>query len=568
MTLPDNTKKASLVRQALWRSKGVFISVALFSGFVNVLALAGAFYMLQVYDRILPSESVPTLIALTVLLVGLYLIYGMLDVVRVRIMARVGVRFAQALREPVYNALQKIALQSGDDKIRAQPVRDLDQIRNFLSGLGPTAFFDLPWMPVYLCVVYLMHPVLGGFALLGAIVLVLIALAAELKSAKPSRSAIESGLKRQEFGDATSANAEAVHAMGFAGNLYGRWRDLNDQVVGAQLQASDAISGFGTISKVIRLLLQSGILGIGAYLVILDQLTAGAMIAASIITSRALAPIESTIAHWRGFIAARESYRRLKELLNLLDSEETETLSLPAPKSSVSVQALSVAPPGTRVPIIRNINFDLKAGDAMGIIGPSASGKSTLVRALVGIWQPVTMGGSVRIDGASLDQWSLTERGQHIGYVPQDVNLLKGTIAENISRFDEQADGHDIITAAQAAGVHDMIVHMPDGYQTSVGENGRSLSAGQRQRIALARALYRDPFLVVLDEPNSNLDALGEAGLVKAIRSVRKRGGIVIIVAHRPSALSEINVALALVDGRVAAYGPKDEVLQKFTRTA
>jgi len=557
-----------IARQALGRSKGVFVSVGVFSGFVNALALVGSFYMLQVYDRILPSESVPTLVALTGLLVGLYFVYGALDLVRVRLMGRISARFDQEVREPVYKALHTMPLHVQTSSQAMQPLRDLDQVRAFLSSLGPTAFFDLPWVPIYLAAVYFLHPVLGMLATGGAIILVVITALTEVKSAKPTRDAAESGSQRASLGEATRRNAEVIQAMGLAQHLRQRWGAVSDRYLADQLAASDAVTGFGTITKVLRLLLQSGVLGMGAYLVILDQVTPGAIIAASIITSRALAPIEASIAHWRGFVAARQSYRRLNDAFDRLFAREEERMALPAPRQMLSVKGLSIAPPGVSAPVLRNVSFDLKAGDGLGVIGPSATGKSTLVRALVGIWRPAPMGGTVRLDGAGLDQWDPDTLGAHIGYLPQDVELFAGTVADNISRFDANADSNAIVSAAKAAGVHDMVVHLKDGYQTEVGESGRQLSAGQRQRVALARALYKDPFLVVLDEPNSNLDAVGESALAGAIRSVRDRGGIAIVVAHRPSALATVDQVLALANGQVAAFGPKDEVLRKFVRPA
>lgn len=556
-------------QRAFARSKGIFLSVGVFSGFVNVLALAGSFYMLQIYDRILPSESVPTLVALTGLLIGLYLVYGMLDLVRVRLMGRVGARFDHDVREPVFNALHTLPLRQQSSVDAAQPLRDLDQVRSFLSSLGPTAFFDLPWVPIYLFAVYLLHPVLGMTAAAGAALLVLIAILTEVRSAKPTQAAAQSGMDRSALSEAMRRNAEVIQAMGLARHLRQRWGDVSDRFVGEQMAASDTVTGFGTLSKVLRLLLQSGILGLGAYLVILDQVTPGVIIAASIITSRALAPVETSISHWRGFVAARQAYRRLNEVLaGALSGADGEPIDLPAPRSTLSVQALAIAPPGVKVPVIRNVSFDLKAGDGLGIIGPSAAGKSTLVRALVGIWKPMALGGAVRLDGAALQQWTPEKLGRHIGYLPQDVELFAGTIADNISRFDPEQNDEDIVRAAKVAGVHDMVVQLSDGYLTEVGESGRQLSAGQRQRVALARALYKDPFLVVLDEPNSNLDAVGEAALAGAIQSVRKRGGIAIIVAHRPSALATVDQVLAMANGQVADFGPKDDVLRKFVRAA
>lgn len=524
--------------------------------------------MLQIYDRILPSESVPTLVALTGLLLGLYAVYGMLDLVRVRLMGRVGARFDQDVRVPVFQALHTMPLRSDTTTAATQPLHDLDQVRSFLSGLGPTAFFDLPWVPIYLAAVYLLHPVLGLFALGGAVVLVVLTVLTDVKSAGPTRDAALRGSERANMSEATRRNAEVIQAMGLAQQLRQRWGSVSDQYLSHQLAASDAVAGFGTVTKVLRLILQSSVLGMGAYLVILDQVTPGAIIAASIITARALAPIETSIAHWRGFVAARQSFYRLNEIFAGLQEKEVAYLDLPPPEKTLAVENLSIAPPGVRAPVLRNVSFELKAGDGLGIIGPSAAGKSTLARSIVGIWKPTAIGGTVRLDGAGLEQWAPDLLGAHIGYLPQDVELFAGTVADNIARFDANAEAHDIVSAAKAAGVHDMVVHLKDGYQTEVGESGRYLSAGQRQRVALARALYKEPFLVVLDEPNSNLDAVGESALAGAIRSVRDRGGIAIVVAHRPSALLTVDRVLALANGQVAAFGPKEDVLRKFVRPA
>ena len=365
------------------------------------------------------------------------------------------------------------------------------------------------------------------------------------------------------LGESARRNAEVIRAMGLGHQLERRWTSINARYLQDQLRAADASGGIGAVSKILRLLLQSGILGLGAYLVILDQVTAGTIIAASITMSRALAPIETAIANWRGFISARQSHRRLNELFKALAHNEQDIVNLPVPKKSLVVQNLTVAPPGGNKPVLYNVSFTLEAGAGLGVVGPSASGKSTLARALVGAWLPSTQGGSVRLDGAALDQWTPKAIGRHIGYLPQDIELFEGTVAANIARFDPDASSEDIVLAATEAGVHEMIVHLPQGYQTQIGEGGTALSAGQRQRIALARAIYGNPFLVVLDEPNSNLDALGDAALTQAIVSVRKRGGIVVVIAHRPSALAAVDQVMALTNGQLQAFGPKEEVLRK-----
>jgi ATP-binding cassette subfamily C protein len=540
---------------------------------VNLLALTGSFYMLQVYDRVLPSRSIPTLLGLTILMAALFVANGLLDFFRVRVMSRVGVRIDNEVREKVFQALHVLPLKSRTAGDGLQPVRDLDQIRAFFSGLGPTAFFDLPWVPVYLGVVFLLHPLLGLFAFAGAVLLIGMTVVTERRTTAPMQSASRSGSQRLAFGEEMRRNAEVIRALGLERRMQDRWEVLNTRHLTDQLVASDAAGGMGTVSKVLRLFLQSGILGLGAYLVIQGEVSAGTIIAASIIMSRALAPIETAISHWRGFVSARQSYRRLIDLFGSLGLKDAGAMvALPRPVSSLAVQSVSVAPPGEPRPVIQGVSFSLEAGDGLGIIGPSGSGKSTLARALVGVWQPMwpqmRMGGSIRLDGATLDQWAPDDLGRYIGYLPQDVSLFAGTIAENIARFDTAAASEAILAAAKAAGVHDMIVQLPEGYQTVVGEGGVGLSAGQRQRIALARALYGDPFLVVLDEPNSNLDAAGEAALTQAIQSIRARGGIAIVIAHRPSALAAVDKVLAMTKGQVQAFGPKSEVLRQVLQAA
>ena len=556
------------VEATLRRCRGIFLGVGLFSGVINVLALTGSFYMLQVYDRVLTSRSIETLVGLTALMALLYIANGMLDFIRMRIMSRVGVRIDTDMREKVFAAIQILPLRVRQGSDGLQPVRDLDQIRNFLSGMGPTAFFDIPWVPIYLGVVFLLHPLMGWFAVGGALLLICMTMLTEVRTSAPMKAASKSGSERIVFGEATRRNAEVIRAMGLGPQMQAKWAELNARYLGDQLKASDAAGGIGSASKVLRMLLQSGMLGLGAYLVVKGEVSGGAIIASSITMSRSLAPIETAIAHWRGFVSARQSYHRLVEVFKAVAQDAAEGVDLPAPKKSLTVSSLTVSPPGIMRPVVSNVSFALEAGDGLGIIGPSASGKSSLARALVGVWLPVRMGGSVRLDGAALDQWTPEKLGPHIGYLPQAIELFDGDVAENISRFDPNATSEQVITAAMAAGVHDMIVGLPNGYQTPIGESGQSLSGGQRQRIALARAMYGDPFLVVLDEPNSNLDASGDNALTTAIKSVRARGGIVIVIAHRPSALAGVDKVLAMMNGQAQAFGPKEEVLRKMLQAA
>jgi PrtD family type I secretion system ABC transporter len=547
---------------AMRKYKGAFVIVGLLSGLVNLLALTGSMYMLQVYDRVLPSRSVPTLVGLTALLVILYVAYGLLDLIRTRVMARIGFKIDRALRAKIFEAVLLLPLRAKSDAGGLQPIRDLDQIRSFLSGLGPTALFDIPWLPLYLGLIYLLHPLLGLFALLAAILLIVITLVTELKTAGPTQASSSSGAARMIFAEHARRNAEVLQAMGMARRAETIWLDLTNRHLRDQLMASDASSGIGTFSKIFRLLLQSGMLGLGAYLAIRGEVSAGVIIAGTITLGRALAPIELAIQHWKGFVGARQSYARLKSLFATLPVVETP-MSLPRPSRALHVEGLTVAAPGQLKPIVFGVSFELQAGSGLGIIGPSASGKSTLARALVGVWLPVPRGGSIRLDGAALDQFGADALGRDIGYLPQDIELFDGTVSENIARLDSAAKSEDVIKAAQLAGCHDMILQLAEGYKTRIGESGALLSAGQRQRVALARALYGEPFLVVLDEPNSNLDAIGDFALAQAIKSVRARGGIVIMIAHRPSALNGIDQLLALAHGQAQAFGPKDEVLKR-----
>lgn len=535
------------------------LAVGVFSAALNILALSGTIYMLQLYDRVLPSHSLPTLVALTVLMAILYLAYAVLDLIRTKMMARIGVRIERRLRERVLRGVMLLPLRRPSNGDGLQPVRDLDQIRGFLSSLGPTALFDLPWIPFYLIIVYLLHPWLGLLGLAGALVLAVLALLTELRSRAPSRDVSLTGTDRQALGEAVFRNAEAVRALGMTQRMSDRWWHVSESHLAQNVRMADVVGTYGSLTKVFRMALQSAVLGLGAYLTIKGQTTGGVMIAASILVARAVAPVEVAVAHWRGFVAARQSWSRLSRLLAATEQPVT-VLDLEAPSKTLEVEGIWAAPPGHQRAVVHNVSFRLEAGEGLGIIGPSASGKSTLVRMIAGVWLP--MRGHVRLDGATLDQWSPDALGRHIGYLPQSIELFAGTVAENVARFDPAASSETVMAAARAAGVHDMILRLPDGYQTQIGPDGVNLSAGQRQRIALARALYGNPFLVILDEPNSNLDAAGDAALSQAIQSVRSRGGIALVVAHRPSALAGLDHVLILNEGRVQAFGAKDEVLR------
>ena len=533
--------------------------MALFSALLNVLYLTGSFYMLQVYDRVLPSRSVPTLVGITLLALILFAIQGVFDIVRSRILVRVGSALDEAISGRVHSIVMKLPL-TGATSRGVQPLRDLDQIRSFLSGIGPAAFFDLPWMPLYLGVCFLFHPLIGTAATLGGLALVVVALLTEMLTRAPSAEAAKLVGERNALAEAHRRNTEVVHAMGMAGRVGALWSECNRRCLAAQQRTADIAAGLGGLSKILRMALQSGVLGIGAWLVINEQATGGIIIASSILTSRALAPIELSISQWRGFVAARQGWRRLNDLLVQMPSDQTR-MALPKPANTLAIENVSIMAPGTSRVIVHEVSFHLTAGQGLGIIGASASGKSSLARAIVGVWPAAR--GRIRIDGAALDQWSSEELGAHIGYLPQDMSLFAGTVAENIARFDPQRSAEAVMAAATEAGVHDLILRLPNGYETQIGEAGSALSGGQRQRIGLARALYGDPFLVVLDEPNANLDQEGERALTSAIRSVRARGGIVVVVAHRPSALAGVDTLLVVRGGRLQAFGSKEAVLER-----
>ena len=551
---------SSELATALAACRRAFLAIALFSGMSNILMLTGALFMLEIYDRVLPSRSVPTLVALLILVTGLYAAQGVIDMIRSRILVRIGNSLDEAMSMRVYDAIVRLPLKLGRTAEGAQPIRDLDNVRAFLSGLGPIALFDLPWMPIYLAVCFVFHPYIGLTALAGAIVLVTLTVITEVRTRRPTRNATQYAVARNALLEASRRNAEAITAMGMVGRIADRWSSLNRDYVASSAQASDVAGGLGAMSKVLRLLLQSSILAVGAWLVINQQTTPGIIIAGSILGARALAPVDLAIANWRGFTAARQSWQRLSKLLGYLPVL-ADPMELRPPARTLVVQNGAVAPPGQPKIVCQDVNFSLQAGKALGVIGPTASGKSSLARMLVGVWVPAR--GTVRLDGATLDQWSPEMLGRYIGYLPQDVELLSGTVAQNIARFEETANAEATIAAAQAAGVHELIINLPEGYETNVGDQGGGLSAGQAQRIAQARALYRDPFLVVLDEPNSNLDAEGDEALTRAILGVRARGGIVVVVAHRPSAIAGVDYILVMANGRQQQFGPKEEILNR-----
>jgi PrtD family type I secretion system ABC transporter len=550
--------RRSELGDALRACRSAFIGVGAMSCMINLLYLTGSLFMLEVYDRVLPSRSVPTLVGLVILAGGLYIAQGVLDLIRGRILGRIGTSLDEALNGRVFETVVRLPLIVGGRNEGLQPLRDLDNVRSFLGSMGPGAFFDLPWLPFYLAICFAFHVLIGLTALAGAIILVTLTVITEFLSRAPAREAMGLAARRNDLAATSRRNAEVLVAMGMSGRLTKRWSEANETYLAGNQRASDVSGGLGAVAKVMRMILQSAVLAVGAYLVIHQEATAGIIIAGSILSARALAPVDLAIAHWKGFVAARQSWHRLNRLLESLPAQAAPT-RLQSPSNRLSVEAVSIVPPGDQKVIVQDVTFVLEAGNGLGVIGPSGSGKSSLVRALVGVWQPVR--GKVRLDGAALDQWSSDVLGRHVGYLPQDVELFAGSVAQNICRFDPDAGSEAIIAAAKEAGVHEMIIKMRDGYDTQIGEQGTALSAGQAQRVALARALYGDPFLIVLDEPNSNLDTEGDEALTRAVRAARERGAIVVVVAHRPIGIEGVDQILVLKDGRMQAFGPKETVL-------
>ncbi|WP_208245904.1 type I secretion system permease/ATPase (plasmid) [Rhizobium sp. T1470] len=534
--------------------------LAMTSAVVNMLALTGSFFMLQVYDRVIPGHSLPTLVGLGIIAGTLYAFQGVLELIRSLLLLRVGLSVDERFGKSVYESLVLLPSRVQTPGDGLQSVRDLDTVRGFLSGPGPVALFDIPWMPFYLGLCFLFHVWVGVTALAGALMLVALTIMAEQKSRRPAKEAAQLASERFALAEATRRNSEAVLAMGFGHQLGRMWSDVNCRFLDNHLRSTSFTISLSTLSKVLRMMLQSAVLAVGATLVIRQEATGGVMIASSILLSRALAPVELAIGQWKGFVRARDSWSRLVQLSQIMPTGLPEIM-LPRPADVLKVENLHLAAPGSQNAIVRGIAFELRAGEALGVIGPSASGKSCLARGLVGLWQPIA--GAVRLDGAAVSQWDPQLLGGHIGYLSQDVSLFGGSIAQNIARLDPDASSEKVIAAAKAAGVYDMVVQFHDGFDTIIGERGSALSGGQRQRIGLARALYGDPFLVVLDEPNSNLDADGEAALSRAILGIRARGGIAVVVAHRPSALAAVDKVLVLANGRAKSFGPKDEVLRR-----
>ncbi len=528
------------------------------SGVINVLALTGSFYMLQVYDRALTSGSVQTLVFLSVLALALYLVQGGFDTIRAQVLVRMGARLDRRLAPLSHRVAIDMPRYGFSPAEALERSRSVDTLRNFLGSQAPGAIFDMPFVPVFLIFVYLLHPILGAVTLGGLVALALLTVLAEVKSRDLAKSTQRALVLRNTISESNTRNSEVLIAMGATGRAVERFAEANHEHLALNTRASDITGTIAAMSRVLRMLLQSGLLGLGAYLTIKGELSAGAIIAVSVASGRAMAPVDQIIANWKGIAQARQAWGQLRDTLVALSAERTPVM-LPAPRQSLRVENMTVASPANGRVLLSDVSFELQAGQALAIIGPSGGGKSTLIRALTGVW-PV-LRGSVRYDDVDLAQWDPARMGQIIGYLPQEVGLLNGTVRDNISRFDPNRDSDGIYKAASAANVHKMISQLPDGYDTEVGALGTALSAGQRQRIGLARALYQDPFVVLLDEPNASLDAAGERALNDTITAIRARGGIAVVVAHRPSVLAAVDMVAAVHAGRLAAFGSKEEVL-------
>ena len=548
------------LHNALKACRESFLSVGFFSFFINALMLVPTFYMLQVYGRVITSGSLTTLTMLTLIMTGLVITLGCLEWTRSRIMVRVSNRLDMLLSRQVYKASFKRAQESGGMDASAQPLNDLTGLRQFLSGNGLFAFFDAPWLPIYIAVMFMFHPWFGWVATGSALLLLVLAFINERLTGPTLAQANKEHIGASLYTTKNLRNAEVIESMGMLETLMERWWNRQKNVLMLQSRASDKGAMISTLSRSFRILVQSLILGLGAYLAVDHQVGAGLVFAGSVLLGRALAPIDLIIGSWKGFIAARSQYARLNAIL-AKQQAQPERMRLPAPKGDVQVENLSVAAPGSNIPIIKNISFSVPAGCVVGIIGPSAAGKSTLARALLGIWAPLH--GVVRLDGADISAWDKHDLGPHIGYLPQDIELFEGSVSDNIARF-ALVDPEQVILAATTAGVHDMILLLPDGYDTVIGGDGVVLSGGQRQRIGLARALYGSPRLIILDEPNSNLDEVGDRALIAALHNIRLSGATLFVITHRTNIVSQLDRLMVMSNGGISLFGPRELVLNEL----
>lgn len=558
ITPPEQTKNVTQeLKKALHAHRGVFIYIGIFTAVVNLLMLTPSIYMLQVYDRVLNSRNPDTLLMITLITVMLFAIIGGLEHIRSRILIRLSAKLDEEMRDRVFGAAfeNALRLRGGNP---SQAFQDMNNIRQFATGNGIFAFFDAPWAPVYILVCFLLHPALGVFALVATLILLILAVLNEKLTHAPLEDANKSASLSMRYINNNLQNAEIMEAMGMLPNIRRKWAESHESMLTHQQLASARAGTLTSLSKFVRITAQSLVLGLGALLVIQDQSTPGVMIAASILMGRALAPVDQVIAVWRQFGSVRTAYQRLGGLLTNFP-QAPDRMPLPAPTGKLSVENLFAAAPGSNDLIIKGVTFQISPGEVVVVVGPSASGKSTLARLLVGVWTP--RNGVVRLDGADVASWDKTELGPHIGYLPQDIELFEGTIAENIARFGD-IDTDEVIAATRHAGVHEMILQLPQGYDTPLGVGGSTLSGGQRQRIALARALYKTPALIVLDEPNSNLDEVGEAALVKAVLEMKAAGKTVILITHRTPIISAADKLMVMADGQLKLFGPRNAVLE------
>ena len=563
MQLPNQKRATGELRKALFKAKTAFFMAGFFSLFINLLMLVPTLYMLQLYGRVVTSRSHETLYMLTGLVIVLFITLALLEMIRSRILIRIGNKMDKILSQRVFDALFKLA-EKYPGKASTSALSDLTQIRQFMTGNGLFAFFDAPWIPIYIALLFYFHKDYGYFAIFAAVVLVIITIINNYSTKSKLNEANQHNSSAMMFVNTNLRNAEVIHAMGMKDNIRNMWQDKHHSFLRAQSNASASAGVWSNISKITRMMFQSMMLGLGGYLVIQGEVGSGMMIAGSIVMGRALAPLDLMVNTWKQFSSARTSYKRLNALLSDFPKEK-EYMELPAPKGELLLEQVVVVPPNGKAPSLRGISMQINKGDIVGIIGPSAAGKSSLARVILGLWP--LQNGKARLDGADISQWDKVALGKYIGYLPQDIELFDGTVSQNIARFNK-VDPKSVVKAAQMAGVHDMILRLPDGYDTKIGVGGSTLSGGQRQRIGIARAIYGDPVLVVLDEPNSNLDEIGEAGLIQAINHLKQIKSTVILITHRPNILQVTNKIAVLKNGLLEMYGASSAVLAKLRENA
>ena len=550
---------ANKIGDAQNAARRILFRAAVLSLFANILMLTGPLYMLQVYDRVLSSRSYETLLVITILTLGLFAAMAIIELSRSAILARAGEEFESKLKDRTFDISMDVA---GAGASNAElPLRDLRDIRQFVAGPALTALFDAPWSLVFLGVIFLLHWLLGIVALAGLAAILVLAIYNERLSRAAIQSAQRMALSAEKMTEAALRNANAADAMGMRDNLRRRWRNFADEANISALRATDRIGSIAAVTKATRLFLQSAVIGVGAYLAINGSVTPGVMIAASIIAGRALAPIEVVTTQWRTIAQAMSAYKRYMKVMRTAQPTSKST-PLPVFAGKVFVDHVYSRPASAKEAILKNVSFSIDAGDVIGVIGPSGAGKSALARVLVGVEKPIS--GEVRFDGARLDQWDRSTLGRFVGYLPQEIDLFAGTVAQNIARFEAEPASEDVIAAAQAAGVHELILRLEGGYETEIGDGGSRLSAGQRQRVGLARALYNDPTFIVLDEPNANLDGEGETALATALLRLKARHATVVLIAHRQSAVAQVDKILLLAGGEVRAFGPREEILRQL----